>query len=253
MKVEAKIKNPVHLKLKKKDSILLKSNHNDNEYSLKPGVMLGNEHYGIVIIVDYNNNQKETVYPTQCRVECLGIENGKLRIYEQYKKTPWIFNEKTGELEKSTFNDFTLEGIEKLTEEIEEYDGAYDEPIIRDPIDIKYIPNYPEKSIIAFEGLTQEKNEVALHPGVMLGGAHHGFRLTIESKNGTRELEFPTENRIVAVGQEDSNQGDIKIYENGKYHPWIFNHEGRLLQQAHYNEHSRRDQQFILEKKRKKK
>ncbi len=258
MNIEAKVKNPIRIRLKKNKSVILKTANWDTDYPLNPGVVLGGEHYGFIVIIDYNNTQKEIVYKTQCKLQMLGIENGKLKVYEEYKKTPWIIDQKTGTSEKSAYNAFTNEGLDKIITEAEDYDVSYDEPIFKNPIKIEYDYTSKNESRII---LDETEEAIPIKPGVILKRSHYGFIITIKTTKGKTKISYPTENRIDAVGGEDEeiagkNYLKIKVYENGKYHPWIINPESLssedlIAQESHYNQFSRRDQEFIKKRKRK--
>lgn len=248
MTIQTKMNNPITIKLKKGDRIFLSCIPNEEDYLLEPGLFLKDEHYGFTIILDYNNQQKEFVYPTQCKIVALGIDNGKLKIYEEHKRSRWVFDAKTGKLEDNPLNDFTIEGMNIL---LEEQAQSYDKPVFIDPIKIESFPNEPTKSVITLS--SDEKIEkISLHPGLLLGAPHYGFELVFKTNKETKQITIPTENRVVGIAEEDLF-GEVKIYEDGKYHPWTFDSDGNLLEEAHYNEYSRRDQEYLAEKVRKSK
>ncbi len=246
MQISEKINNPIKIRIKSGSSAILFDSNNLLETSLKTGVLFSREHYGFVIITDHNNNQKEVIYQTQCKVKAIDIKNGKLRIYEEHKKTPWVINQNTGTLETSAYDEFILEDLEDIIAELEDSDISLAKPIFKKPIKIEIDVDLPEKSIIIID---EEKNiKAPLYPGVFLSQAHYGFKLIIMSRKGQKELTIPTENKIEAFGQEDHIYGNIQIFEEGKYHPWRFSLEGNLIQEAHYNEYSKRDKKPIFEK-----
>lgn len=48
-----------------------------------------------------------------------------------------------------------------------------------------------------------------------------------------------------AIGIEEDEFRDLKIFENGKYYPWLFSYDGKFKQKASYNPYSRRDKVFV--------
>ena len=73
MDIEAKIENPVCIRLGDTENVILADEVNKQSNPLVPGVMFGGSHYGFGLITDINGKQKEKVYPTQCRIDEVGI------------------------------------------------------------------------------------------------------------------------------------------------------------------------------------
>ena len=92
MLLEAKISDPVCIRLGKDSNFIMADENNKEAHPLVPGAMFGGEHYGFVLIVDYNGKQREIVYPTQCRIDAVGIEGGHLKLFEEGKKFAWRFS-----------------------------------------------------------------------------------------------------------------------------------------------------------------
>ena len=86
-----------------------------------------------------------------------------------------------------------------------------------------------------------------LVPGAMFGGEHFGFILIFDTEHGKREVVYPTQNRIDAIGIEGHCYNDLKVFENGKYHPWVFTFDGKFKKQASYNQYSKRDKKIVEE------
>ena len=91
------------------------------------------------------------------------------------------------------------------------------------------------------------KKDYPLCPGVMLGTLHYGFILMFDTEHGKKEVVYPTQNRIDAIGIEGYCYNDLKVFENGKYHPWLFTFDGKFKKQASYNQYSKRDKKFVEE------
>ncbi len=243
MLLEAKVSDPVCIKLGKESNVILADKKNKENHPLVPGAMFNGEHYGFVLIVDFNGKQQEFVYSTQCKIEAVGMADGILNIFEEGKKFAWKFDEK-GNLKHSAFNEFTDEFRSKFDIIVENYNMFANEPTLMNPISIK-IAMDPEKSVILKDENIQK--DYPLHPGVMLGTEHYGFILKIETEKCTKEVIYPTQNRIDAIGCQESFFVDLKVYEKGKYNPWVFSFDGKLKSESSYNKYSKRDQAFVEE------
>lgn len=243
MLLEPKILDPVCIRLGKDSNLILADKNNKEDHHLIPGALFNGEHYGFVLIVDHKGKQKEYVYPTQCKISAVGIEGSFLKIFEEGKKLAWRF-EKNGELEHSAFDEFTEDFRSKFDVIVENYDMFMGEPTLQNPVRIKIALNPEESVILKDENITED---YPLCPGAMFGTLHYGFILVIETLKGEKELVYPTQNRIDAVGIEADICNDIKIFENGKYNPWLFTFDGKLKNKASYNQYSKRDNAFIEE------
>lgn len=238
MNIEPKILNPICIRLDKKSRALITDEKN---YELGTGVMFSSEHYGLNLIINHNGIQREIVYPTQNRIVAVGVENNVLRIFEYGKKFPWCFD-KVGKLEHSTFDDFTDEFRSNFDIIVENYDMFMGKPTLMNPLNIKISRNPEESVILKDENI---KEDYPLYPGAMLGTVHYGFILIIDTDKGQKEVVYPTQNGIDAVGIEGDIYGDLKVFENGKYHPWIFGYDGKFKKEASYNQYSTRDKAFV--------
>mgnify|MGYP003299590869 FL=1 len=87
------------------------------------------------LIIDNKIVQREYVYQTQCKIQAIGMENGFLKIFEEGKKSPWVFN-KNGKLESSAFGDSVDELRDCFNTIVENYDIFTTEPIVKNPIKI---------------------------------------------------------------------------------------------------------------------
>lgn len=244
MLLEAKISNPVCIRLGENSNVIMADKNNKEDCSLTPGSLFNGEHYGFVLIIDYNGKQKEIVYPTQCRIEAMGMQDGHLRVFEEGKKFAWIFD-KSGKLEHSAFDEFTDEFRSKFDTIVENYDMFMGNPTLKNPVSIKIVAKYPEVSVILKDENIHE--DYPLFPGVMLGTEHYGFILIIDTDKGQKEVVYPTQNRIDAIGYTGDKYfpEKLEIFENGKYHPWTFSVDGKLEKESSYNQYSRRDQAFF--------
>ena len=62
MLFEGKISKPIHIKLDKNFNSIIESKDIKGTQFLEPGVIFNDEHYGFVLIIDNNGNQKEFLY-----------------------------------------------------------------------------------------------------------------------------------------------------------------------------------------------
>jgi len=243
MKMSGKIEKPISIRLGKGYNIIMEDEDTKKEIPLVPGAMIGGEHYGFVLIIDHNGNQREVVYSTQCRIELIGMNDGVLKIFEEGKKLPWNFD-KNGKLEHSAFNDFTDEFKSEFDGFTENEKAIPGEPTLLNPIRIKIAKNPQESAILKDEIITKD---YPLHPGAKLGDVHYGFILMIDTDQGSKEVIYPTQNKLCAVAIEGSIWDDLKVFEDGKYHPWLFGRGGEFKQEASYNPYSRCDLAFVQE------
>lgn len=240
MNIESKIENPICIRIGTTENVILSKDGNELNVPLNPGAMFDGDHYGFVLITDANGKQKERVYPTQCSINAVDIKNGFLRVFEVGKELPWTFN-RSGKVEHSPFGEFTFE----YRSELDIPKGMpMEEPILKNPLSVKISKN-PEESVILKDETIKE--DYPLYPGVVLETEHYGFILIIDTDEGQREVHYPTQNRIGAIGIEGNVFGNIKVFESGKYHPWLFSNDGEFKQEASFNPHSRKDKDFIEE------
>lgn len=241
MKIDAKLQDPIIIKLGKE--MLILADKNNPNLSLKPGAIIGGEHYGFILITEVNGTQKEYVYPTQCRVDAVGIENNCLKVFEDGKRLPWRITKK-GKIEHSPIDDFTTEFKIKHKPILDNPDLFLNEPIFKNPIRIK-ISIDPSKSVILKDDFISQ--DYPLHPGVMLGTEHYGFIIITEKNGVQKETLYQTQNPIAILGIEGDIMEDLKIFEHGKYHPWLFTYSGNFKSKAAYNPYSKRDTQYLEE------
>ena len=103
----SKILNPICIRLDNYFDILLKTTEGYNSCSLMPGIMVGGEHYGFVVISSKDGKQKETVYPTSNKISSIGVEDNKLQIFEDKKKVSWLFD-LNGKLVRKAESNFSI-------------------------------------------------------------------------------------------------------------------------------------------------
>ena len=107
MNIETKIENPVRIRLSDTENVVLADEVNKQNNSLVPGVMFGGSHYGFLLITDMNEKQKEMVYPTQCRIDAVGIEGGILKVFEEGKYHPWLFTYNGEFKQEASYNPYS--------------------------------------------------------------------------------------------------------------------------------------------------
>ena len=241
MDIEPKIEKPVFIRFGDTENVILADEINKQSTPLVPGVMFVGNHYGFVLITDINGKQKEMVYPTQCRIVAVAFEAGTLKIFEEGKRTFWRFNN-SGKLEHSIFGEFTDEYRSRINTSLEYCDIIMGEPILKNPLCVKIARN-SERSVILKDEFV--KQDYPLYPGAIFETEHYGFVLIIDTDKGQKEVYYPTQNRVNAIGIAGGELGDLKVFENGKYHPWLFSYDGNFKQEASYNLYSISDKAFV--------
>ena len=103
----SKILNPICIRLDNYFDILLKNIEGYSSCSLMPGIMVGGEHYGFVVISSKDGKQKETVYPISNKISSIRVENNKLQFFEDKKKVSWLFD-LNGKLFRKTESNFSI-------------------------------------------------------------------------------------------------------------------------------------------------
>ena len=88
MKLEAKIENPITLKLSPKENVIISD---EERLPLESGAVFGGDHYGFNLIVEKNGEETSTSYPTQCRIYGTQMSDGKVFVFEDHKYIPWKF------------------------------------------------------------------------------------------------------------------------------------------------------------------
>lgn len=91
MAIEAKTENNLSIMISDQGGEILADETVDKNYPLNPGAIIGGEHFGFKIISNLNGESMEEMYPTQFRIEAVGIEENELRVYEEHKYMPWKF------------------------------------------------------------------------------------------------------------------------------------------------------------------
>lgn len=203
---ETKVKKTICIKIDKDEKILLFGD--EDVCPLNPGAMLGPGHFGIVLIAEKDGVQGEAVYPTESDISGVCINRGKIKVYENGKNNPWIFDQ-----EGNLIHSITGEKISKNEDATLPVELEY--PDIKNPILIDIVDG-------VFNGKIVSNDEsFPVCPGVMLGGSHYGFIVRMKSKNGTiKDVFQPTKNRIDAIGSDESFDS-VKVYEVGRAFPYI--------------------------------
>lgn len=243
MKIDAIVKSPICIRLGKNLNVIIENASGKTEHPLTPGVMFSGDHYGFILISEFNGRQRETIYPTHRRIEAVGMNDTTLSVFEEGKERAWLFN-KTGRIIHSSHDDPLVDGVSKGDIVVRNPELFTGNPILLNPVRVR-ISSSPEKSKIL--GDTPDDIEYPLYPGAMLGGIHYGFVIIKGEEGSEVEFAYPTQNNIDALGIEGNFYSDLKIFEHGKYHPWVFSFDGKLKSESSYNQYSRRDVAFVEE------
>ena len=81
----SKILNPICIRLDNYFDILLKNIEGYSSCSLMPGIMVGGEHYGFLVISSKDGKQKETIYSTSNKISSIRVENNKLQFFGNFQ------------------------------------------------------------------------------------------------------------------------------------------------------------------------
>lgn len=242
MILNGKLESPITIKIGDNENITLEDGEGKST-PLNQDIKFEEEHYGFVIVVDSNGNERKVVYPTQCSIQKVSFEGEKLKVYENDKKAPWSFDKK-GRIETSATDEFTDEALSEANIVVSDAKPHIDKPLLLNPVRM-FISERPEKSVVMRDN--PDDCDYPLYPGAMLGGTHYGFIIMQVEDDDMKEVAYPTRNRIEAVGIEGNHEGDLKVFEEGKFHPWVFTFKGNLKAVSSYNEYSRKDIEYIRE------
>lgn len=245
MEAKGKIKNPIIMKLSHLGNVILPSNGVNETHPLEPGAVIGDEHYGFIVIVDKNNHQSHHIYLTDYPLEAVGIVENldskkELRIFEK-NKNPWCFNLQ-GDLVVGQEPEISYTEQDTLLDNLEFF--GVEEQVIN-PIVVRVkgdiYDNIETNSVIV------NGESFPIYPGCLIGTTNYGFILEIETENGIKREVYPTANRIDGVCCKKSFCNDITIFEEGKYHPWKFTCTGDFISKSEYEKYSRKDREHFEE------
>lgn len=233
---EAKIKNPIIIRLGSFENVVVPDKTCNKLFPLKDGLVFGGEHYGFVLIVDTKGKQTEEYYKSKRRIFGTGLSESGLHIYEEGNGDYWLFS-KDGNLEHMPADSKVASTMDIVCNNIDILIGRK----LLNPICIR-VAKDPKDSVILSDN--NEGKDTPICPGAMFGGERYGFILLIETKDGIKKVEYPTQNRITAIGAEDVDD-DIKVYEEGKYMSWVFDKNGKFKRKSSYYKFSLKDRSFI--------
>lgn len=237
MAEEGIIKNLISIKLGDENYILDDQNNN---ISITPGVLVNNDHYGFSVICDFNGLQKETIYKTQNKICAIIIKNGNLLVFEDGKSEPWVIK-KNGTLVKSATDKYSDEKYCAFNVILQNYEEFLNLPILDNPIRIRFPKDLQRRVILDKDG-----PDLPFYPGVMYDDSHYGFILEIETYEGVNVIKYPTQNAVVAIGSDRKEEdSELKIFEKGKYFPWVFSSCGNLINKSSFNSLSKNDKESL--------
>lgn len=250
-----RMENPIIIRLSHLGNTILPLNGFEEELNITAkGVLINNtirEHFGFVVIADYNNQQHEKNYRTDNKIVALQMSDGKLKVYEENRIHPWLFH-KSGKIIEN--NNATVDYSHKKCEldmnssgHLEQNDGL-----------IKIIIDTIKDEV----NIDANGEIVPIIPGVVFGNEYYGINFEIikrvegsNQKVETIKTSYLTEDSLYGIEASSFNGNQtyrgcklseietIKIYEREKYHPWKFTNIGELVEKSSYNVHSSRDAQ----------
>lgn len=101
-----------------------------------------------------------------------------------------------------------------------------------------------DKNVITSDASYPE--DVSIINGVMIGDGHYGFVLIFIKKGQVKESVYNTLCQIRAV-EFNEEQKKLKIHEDNRYIPWVFNDKGELINKAEFNQFKRSDLAYALD------
>lgn len=113
MTLEAKIENPITLKLSKKENALVSD---EERLPLENGAVFGNDHFGFHIVVERDGKETTETYATQCRIYGTQINNEQLYVFEDHKYLPWKFSLDGTLLSYAVFSELKKDEMEYVRE-----------------------------------------------------------------------------------------------------------------------------------------
>lgn len=91
-------------------------------------------------------------------------------------------------------------------------------------------------------------DDLPLNPGSVFGGVHYGFNIIRKKDNDYEVTSYPTECRIYGIAYDFHDKGEkLKVFEEGKYHYWIFSKKGDFERASSFFDLSRRDHFYVSE------
>lgn len=115
------LKDPLKIKIAKnpQENILLKNKQIKKNYPLYPGVILGTNHFGFILIFTKEERVQEVAYQTKNRINYIVREEkkfGDLKIFEEGKCCPWVFTY-DGKLKQKSSYDVVSKKTQNFLEE----------------------------------------------------------------------------------------------------------------------------------------
>lgn len=229
-----KLENPIVIKLSHLGNVILPFNGVDTELPLSPGALFAENtsHYGFMIILDYNNKQAEYTFRTDNEISGISMTKNVVYVFERGVDKHWQFDS-NGNIITANYAtiDFSISDKEyNVDGEIRKMSPETIKLVIEEQIEHNHVEFKDEKYPI----------------GLVLAGEHYG--LIIKNKQTGEEQQIPTEGTIYGVESDKDSFCGYKVYENGKYHPWKINGNGKIIEEAQFNPYSRRDQEYYYSK-----
>lgn len=116
-----RVSKPLTIVIDSDDRIILFDN--GDEYPINPGVMIGDDHYGFILIRNIRGRQIERVFPTQNRIEAVGVSSQNIGtdfdIFEEGKYKPWKFDKFGKLLQEGAYLEASRKDINFVNSQIE--------------------------------------------------------------------------------------------------------------------------------------
>lgn len=105
---------PIVIRLGKYSDVIKFEDGKPNIYPINPGVVLGEGHYGFVIITEKENKEVKKVYKTSTDLYGIQLdEHNIINIFEDGFLIPWKFDRSGKLIQKAAFNEHLRSELEK--------------------------------------------------------------------------------------------------------------------------------------------
>lgn len=249
MAKNTKPENPLKIIVNGKKFRVLEKDKETNSFRDITKSVAKDDHYGFTLIIKNKKiGSKKTTIKTKSKITYITKSNSRIYIGEELMSLPWGFDlngnvveEASGQLndDKKVLYNNTRHLVSPATIVINKshiVDEAGARQCKKEGID------WQNKILFNNE-------ELAISPGLRIGGMSYGFKIVFKDKDKTiSEEEYPTELNIAGIEGKVNNIGElqeVKVYENGKYNPWRFSCDAELISEGSFFPLNPKDAEFM--------
>lgn len=99
-----KMFSPLFIDLINQKTLKTSDSEEEKEYPLIPGLFNERETYGFILIASKDGKNYVQEFGTEERIDALSVEGERLLIFEEGKRSPWIFNLNGELINEAKFN-----------------------------------------------------------------------------------------------------------------------------------------------------